>query len=225
MNSAFVIALIALAGSIFSTLLTVFGAPVLQARRDARKALDNYREPLLSAAYELQSRIYNILQLKFVEKFIAGDGAGKREVGINSTLYVFAQFFGWREIIRHEVEYLRFPRYGQTRETARLLRTIEETFLDSNRGLQLMIWRAEQRGLGERMITTANGKMSCLGYASFLDQCAAMNVWLEPLKRDLEQLDDDGRKRLVDLQHQLLDLVRQLDRKHVRYSLQELRRA
>jgi hypothetical protein len=61
MNTAIVIALIALAGSVFSTIVTVFGAPALQARHDAKKALDNYREPLLAAAYELQARLYNIL--------------------------------------------------------------------------------------------------------------------------------------------------------------------
>jgi len=48
MNTAIVIALIALAGSVFSTIVTVFGAPALQARHDAKKALDNYREPLLA---------------------------------------------------------------------------------------------------------------------------------------------------------------------------------
>src|SRR6266568_4584197 len=38
MNTAIVIALIALAGSVFSTIVTVFGAPALQARHDAKKA-------------------------------------------------------------------------------------------------------------------------------------------------------------------------------------------
>jgi hypothetical protein len=37
MNTALVIALIALAGSVFSSAVTVFGAPALQARRDAKK--------------------------------------------------------------------------------------------------------------------------------------------------------------------------------------------
>src|SRR6266536_2855001 len=116
MNTAIVIALIALAGSVLSTIVTVFGAPALQARRDAKQALDNYREPLLAASYELQARLYNILQLKFVEKYISDDTAGKRNPAIESTLYVFAQFFGWREIIRREVQYLRFSRDGQTRD-------------------------------------------------------------------------------------------------------------
>ena len=94
------IALIALAGSVLSTIVTVFGGPALQARHDAKKVLYNYREPLLAASYELQARLYNILQLKFVEKYISDDTTGKRDSAVESTLYVFAQFFGWREIIR-----------------------------------------------------------------------------------------------------------------------------
>jgi hypothetical protein len=217
MNTALVIALIALAGSIISTAITVFGAPALQARRDAKKALDSYREPLMAAAYELQARLYNILQLRFVEKFIDDDTAGKHDSAIESTLYVFAQFFGWQEIIRREVQYLRFSRDTRTRETGQLLRDIGETFLLDKYGPQFMIWRVEQRGLGERMIVSADGKLTCLGYASFLDQRATMNEWLQPIENAFEHLQDEGRKRLVELQHLLLELVKKLDDKQKRY--------
>jgi hypothetical protein len=224
MNTAIVIALIALAGSVLSTVVTVFGAPALQARRDAKKALDTYREPLLAASYELQARLYNILQLKFVEKYISDDAAGKRTPATESTLYVFAQFFSWREIIRREVQYLRFSRDRQTREIGRLLQDIGETFLSDKYGSQFMIWRVEQRGLGERMILSADGKMTCLGYASFIDHRSTMQEWLQPLESDLENLRDGGRRRLTQLQHLLLELVRQLDDKQKRYPF-ELKKA
>lgn len=220
MNTAIVIALIALAGSVLSTIVTVFGAPALQARRDARKALDTYREPLLAASYELQARLYNILQLKFVEKYISDDTAGKRNPAIESTLYVFAQFLGWREIIRREVQYLRFSRDRQTREIGRLLQDIGETFLSDKYGSQFMIWRVEQRGLGERMIESADNKMTCLGYASFIERRPTMQEWLRPLEDDLEKLRDGGRKRLTELQHLLLELVQQLDDKQKRYPFE-----
>jgi hypothetical protein len=224
MNTAIVIALIALAGSAFSTIVTVFGAPALQARRDAKKALDTYREPLLAASYELQARLYNILQLKFVETYISDDTAGKRNPAIESTLYVFAQFLGWREIIRREVQYLRFSRDGQTREIGRLLQDIGETFLSDKYGSQFMIWRVEQRGLGERMTESAGNKMTCLGYASFIEHRPTMQEWLRPLENDLENMRDGGRKRLTELQHLLLDLVIQLDDKQKRYPF-ELKKA
>jgi hypothetical protein len=195
MNTAVVIALIALAGSVFSTIVTVFGAPALQARRDAKKVLDNYREPLIAASYELQSRLYNILQLKFVERYISDDTAGKCNSAIESTLYVVTQFFGWREIIRREVQYLRLSRDRQTREIGQLLRNIDETFLSDKYGPQFMIWRVEQRGIGERMIESVDGRISCLGYASFIERRPTMEEWLTS-EHDLEHL-DGGRNRLT----------------------------
>jgi hypothetical protein len=224
MSAAVVIALIALAGSVVSTVATVFGAPAIQARREARRVLEIYREPLLAACYELQARLYNILRIQFVEKHIVGDRAGKRGQAIQTTLYVFAQFFGWREVIRREVQYLRFSRDRQTREIARLLRDIGETFLSDEYGPQFMIWRVEQRGIGERMIVSADGKMACLGYASFIEQRATMQEWLDPLEHDLEDLGETGRQRLTELQHLLLELVRRLDEEQTRYPF-EMERA
>jgi hypothetical protein len=217
MNTAIVIALIALAGSVLSTIVTVFGAPALQARRDAKKVLETYREPLLAASYELQARLYNILQLKFVEKYIIDDTAGKRDSAVESTLYVFAQFFGWREIIRREVQYLRFSRDRYTREIGQLLQDIGETFLSDRYGSQFMIWRVEQRGLGERMIVSSDSKMTCVGYASFIERRPTMQEWLRPLENDFENVADGGRERLTELQHLLLELVRKLDDKQKRY--------
>jgi hypothetical protein len=220
MDAAFVIALIALAGSLLSTIVTVFGAPALQARREAKKVLDNYREPLIAASFDLQARLYNILQLRFVEKYLKAEDPGRRDSALESTLYVFAQFFGWREIIRREVQYLRFSRNRQTREVGQLLRDIEETFLSDAYGSQFMIWRVEQRGIGERMIESVDSKKNCLGYASFIRQRSTMEEWFAALVDDLENLQDDGRNRLTELQHVLVTLVRQLDDKRRRYPFE-----
>jgi hypothetical protein len=224
MDAAIVIALIALAGSVLSTVATVFGGPAFEARREARKVLETYREPLLAAAYELQARLHNILRNNFVEDYVVGNKAGKQHAALESTLYVFAQFFGWREIIRREVQFLRFTRDEETRDVARLLRDIGETFLTDDFGAQFMIWRVEQRGLGERMIMASDGKPACMGYASFMEQRVNMKEWLEPLEHDLRQIEDNGRKRLTAAQHLLVDLVRKLDAKQTRYPF-ELQKA
>jgi hypothetical protein len=117
MEVAVVIALIALAGSIFGTRAMVFGAPVLQARREAKTVLDGHREPLLAAAYELQSRLHTS-SATASSRTTWGTKAGKQEAALESTLYVFAQFFGWRKMIRREIQFLRFPKDGATREVA-----------------------------------------------------------------------------------------------------------
>jgi hypothetical protein len=217
MDTAVVIALIALAGSILSTLATVFGTPVLHARREAKAVLARHREPLLAAAYELQSRLHNILCNRFVEDYVLGTKARKQDAALESTLYVFAQFFGWREIIRREIQFLRFPKDDETREVAGILRNIAETFLTDDYGSQFMIWRVEQRGLGERMIVTSDGTPTCMGYATFVEQRATMKEWLVPLARDLSEIEESGRKRLTKLQHLLLELVQKLDEDQTRY--------
>jgi hypothetical protein len=220
MDTAVLIALIALAGSAFSTVVTVFGAPFFQARRDARRTLETYREPLLAAAYELQARLHNILKGTFVEDYVSDGSSAKHEAALESTLYVVAQFFGWREIIRQEVQFLRFSRDAKTRQISALLLAIGEVFLSDQFGAQCMIWRVEQRGLGERMIAASSGRATCIGYASFIDQRASMSRWLVPLERDLGQLDEGGRARLTELQHLLLDLVQKLDDGHARYPFE-----
>jgi hypothetical protein len=219
-DAAIIIALIALAGSLISTVATVFGAPALQARREAKLKLETYREPLLASAFELQSRLHNILRGRFLEKFLFDESRAKQDAALQSTLYVFAQFFGWREIIRREVQFLRFPRDEQTRETGRLIQRIGEAFLTDDYGTQLMIWRVEQRGLGERMITTTNGQLRCMGYAAFIEQRETMKEWLEPIERDIRNLDDGGRRRLTEVQHLLLDLVQRLDPERTRYPFE-----
>jgi hypothetical protein len=161
--------------------------------------------------------LYNILALDFIGKWVKDERTGKRDAAIHSTLYVFAQFFAWRELIRREVQYLRFSRDEQTRLFAQLLRDIGEEFLADRYGQQFMIWRVEQRGLGERMIIPADGGKACLGYAAFLDQRGMMDEWLNPIERDLENIDDGGRKRLTNVQHLLVDLIRQLDDNKKRY--------
>jgi hypothetical protein len=217
MSTALILALIAIAGSLASTVVATFGLPAVQAKRDSKKVLDTYREPLIAASFELQSRLYNILALDFIGKWVKDERTGKRDAAIHSTLYVFAQFFAWRELIRREVQYLRFSRDEQTRLFAQLLRDIGEEFLADRYGQQFMIWRVEQRGLGERMIIPADGGKACLGYAAFLDQRGMMDEWLKPIERDLENIDDGGRKRLTNVQHLLVDLIRQLDDNKKRY--------
>ncbi|MDQ6805348.1 MAG: hypothetical protein M3065_10360, partial [Actinomycetota bacterium] len=118
MDAAIIIALIALAGSILSATATVFLPPLLQSRREESKTLASYREPLLAAAYELQARLHNILRKRFLEKWLMGAPADKQDAALQSTLYVFAQFFGWREVIRRDVQLLRFSTDADTRDVA-----------------------------------------------------------------------------------------------------------
>lgn len=80
-------------------------------RSEAKVVLDRYRGPLLAAAWELGDRIDNIRHDRFLDYLDEDSGlAIQAEL---TTLFRFAQYFGWREVLRTEVQLLRFDDEGQ----------------------------------------------------------------------------------------------------------------
>ena len=178
------------------------------------EVLTTYRQPLAAAAFDLQSRLYNIVRLDFFGKF--GGDHERSEDALRTTLFRFAQYFGWTEILRRDVQFLSFPQDDETRRVAELQAEITKCLLTDSYGPALMIWSDEQRGIGEQMIVEEHGKVLCMGYARFRERCDQM---LEPvgarLSRDMKA--EEALPRLRDAQHLLCELVEVLDARRVRY--------
>jgi hypothetical protein len=95
-----------------------YNRPVWKDRVDARRSsqqrsnelLMRYSEPLARAAFDLQSRLYNICR----KWFMTGSGTPEEHRRF-STLWLFGQFLGWVEIVRREVQVIN---YGDIRRTA-----------------------------------------------------------------------------------------------------------
>lgn len=180
----------------------------------AEDVLKRYREPLAAAAFDLQSRLYNILRLDFAGKF---GNHERSEDALQTTLFRLAQYFGWTEILRRDIQFLSFPEAEDTQSVADLQSEIAKAFLSDSYGHALMIWKDEQRAIGERMIVEEHGKVLCMGYATFGDKCDELFApWRERLRA--EQSDEASAARLRDVQHLLCDLVEALDSHRVRYT-------
>jgi hypothetical protein len=187
----------------------------------AADVLATYREPLAAAAFDLQSRIYNILRMDFFARW--GNTDPHSEDAITSTLFRLAQYFGWTEILRRKIQFLSFPEDKDTRKVARLQSDIAHCFLTDAYGLALMIWSDEQRAIGEQMIVEEHGDVLCMGYARFRERCAdTFVVHLDRLRTEIG--DPKMTERLRDAQHLLCDLVETLDSRRVRYT-RDLERA
>jgi len=186
---------------------------------DAEEVLKRYREPLAAAAFDLQSRLYNILRKEFLERFGTGPLADE---AMWTTLFRMAQYFGWTEILRRDIQFLSFPEDDATRRVAHLQSEITRRFLTDAPGHALMIWSDEQRALGERMILSADGKLMCTGYAAFRDRDDAFGPWRRRVEEGLS--DPASRERLREVQHLLCELVESLDERRVRYT-RDLERA
>lgn len=192
----------------------------------AEEVLTRYRQPLAAAAFDLKSRLYNILRMDFFGEF--GEGHERAEEAQRTTLFRLAQYFGWTEILRRDIQFLSFPEAQDTRRVAELQSEITKGFLTDSYGPALMIWSDEQRAMGERMmgermIVTENDKVLCMGYAAFGDTCdETFAPWRERLRNELSE--ESAKVRLCEEQHLLCDLVETLDSHRVRYT-QDLRRA
>ncbi|MGH3774786.1 MAG: hypothetical protein ACRDRR_03465 [Pseudonocardiaceae bacterium] len=191
----------------------------------AEELTRKFREPLLQAASNLQTRIYNIVELDFFGRFLGADSAdSEKEYAVHNTMYVFAQYFCWVEIVRRESQFVD-PRSDQrNRANALGLEAVLDTFSDSI-GIPekcFRFFRGEQRALGEMMMAPAGvstpgaPRWECLGYAAFVRSLEdeQMARWFRRLRENIEEFAEnpanhDGRLRLI--QRQLMDIIDILD--------------
>jgi hypothetical protein len=230
-DAAIIVAIVAMVSALASAGLSLWGqhrSATVAARREAEGVLAKYREPLIGAAYELQGRLYNILKLGFLHKYYVHGDDARRTYAVENTLYVVAQYFGWSEILRREIQFMSFSDSSKTRAVARRLRRIVELFQsdDPELGRAFLVWRGEQRAIGECMIDRTDDQVQCLGYAGFLDRRdAPLGPWLARLEADIDAIARERNPRLTELQHGLVDLVKELDTAGIRYGDDELQKA
>ncbi len=186
--------------------------------------MGRYREPVLRSAVDLQSRLYNIARNRFLKVYFVKSEA-ERAYAITSTLYVVAEYLGWVEILRREVQYLDLGDLQANRRLAELLERITTWFLTDEVDDAFRLFRGEQRAIGEIMLVARPvnelARYECLGFAAFvlrLDH-PEFAKWFARMTDDVERLakcDDVSERRLRALQHALIDLIDFLDRDRAR---------
>lgn len=188
----------------------------------AEEILAKYREPLVQAAFELQSRLYNIIRGGLLQNFHLKGNELERAYTIENTLFVFAQYLAWTEVIRREIQFLNLGEIDSTRRLSRLLDRIRSIMLSSRLGKVCRIFRGEQRAIGELMILTKDNENFCMGYAAFVARKdTEFRHWFGPLHESIDELarnssSDQGRLQL--LQHALVDLIDYLDPNYMRFD-------
>jgi len=180
----------------------------------AKAQLDKYREPLLVAANELGDRIDNIQNKGFLAYLRV---SGRRsDTVVLSTLFRFAHYFARLEMLYTDMSAMRFESDEDTRAVAGLIAAIGRTWA-SDRFSSFMIWREEQRAIGELMChETSQTRKDCLGYSEFVQRYdERFKGWLGELADDLRAPGAAQNPRLTALQDLLSQLVRKLDEESV----------
>jgi hypothetical protein len=181
-------------------------------RSQAKVILDQFRGPLLDAAWELGDRIDHIRNRRFLDYRV--EGSGREQDAKLTTLFRFAHYFGWREVVRTQVQLLRFENEEDTRLVAGLLGDLSWVLssdrLDESRA---MLWSDEQRGIGELMVVDRDGTPPAVrGHAAFhRDYDDLFAPWMERFAQDLLTPAVAQGDRLRLLHWALLGVVRLLD--------------
>jgi hypothetical protein len=192
----------------------------LTRKRQLDDVMGRYRQPLLQAAVDLQSRLYNIVQKRFLHKYYVAPDSDPAGYATTSTLYVIAEYLGWVEIVRREVQYLDLGDLEANRNMTDLLEKIGQTFLSDEVDGAFRLFRAEQRAIGEIMLVKRPAaelaRYESLGYAAFTQKLEEPDFakWFTQLTKDIERLahcEDVREQRVLNLQHALIKLIDFLD--------------
>lgn len=204
---------------------------------EQRDLMASYGASLAWAAFDLQGRLFNILyghvvdrapdtRVGYLTSFLTRGSDGEAEYARRSTVFVLAEYLGWVEILRRDVQFLDLGRSYVNRRVMEQLSTVGHALSrvtrDSN---ELRLFRAEGRAVGELMVHPEGepGRRRCLGFAEFchrLDHDAVFRGWFQRLLDDVDALAADtgpAVDRLADVQRQLIRLIDLLDPKAERF--------
>ncbi|GAA4882482.1 hypothetical protein [Actinomycetospora straminea] len=195
----------------------------------ANDLMVKYANPLARSAFDLQSRLYNIAN--------GHSGGADPEYFRMNTLYLLAEFLGWLEIVRREIQFLDLEgeasARGLKRQLHELQRRLARTGTESTGDLMYLYW-GQQRAIGEVMIVArpdapargAGPSSECIGYAKSVERQGEPNFskWFDRIGGQIDQLRQarqPGKKiqlphRLVYLQSDLVDLINLLDPNKIR---------
>jgi hypothetical protein len=194
--------------------------------REAQTAalMSKYRDPLLRSAIDLQSRLYNIHQQFFLGYFYNQSHSAK-EYAITNTLYVIAEYLGWVEILRREIQFLDLGDSTLNRRLSVLLVNINQAFSRGKFGGIFQLFNGEQRAIGEVMTVTRSiegvSRYDCMGYATFVKNMRdtpEFSDWFLKLREDINTIattHEAKTDRIALIQSNLIDLIDFLDPERV----------
>jgi hypothetical protein len=141
---------------------------------------------------------------------------------------VLAQFFGWVEALRVDVQFLDLGQLERSRQLRDHLDAVRQVLAtDRLPDQRLRVFWGQQRAIGELMMCEIDKDRDrgrqCLGYAAFtsrLDDGASFGPWLSKVENDLVHAAASKSfdpARLQQTQHALIDLIDFLDDPPVRF--------
>ena len=222
-----IIAVVSLVGSLAAAGFTgwiSFYIDQVKRHSEAKALIHKYRDPLTLAAYDLQSRLWGLVQQNLL-RYV--DDEDKKDLVYVYTAFLVGQYLSWAYILRRQAQFLRFSTDKTNNQLNQILDTITGEFsLDRHQGEDpFMLWRGQQMAIGELMTLEEQGQLYCMGFAAFAHKYkndSEFKKWFQPIETGIALLvnarahgNSVAANRLRRLQHLLIDLVLLLDQDRV----------
>ncbi len=193
----------------------------VRANAQLRKEISSYSEPLARAAYELQSRLYNILDQDFLEFYLVKGDDREQVYAVNNTAFLIGQYLCWTELARSEIQFIDLGESTKTRVLSTLQDSISRSWGTDAYPRILRIFAGEQRAIGEVLTQAGADPLGCMGYGTFLKKFKpGTDLLIDAVRADISSLGvalEPAETRLTTLQHQLIDLLNLLDSDYLRF--------
>lgn len=171
-----IVAVVSLTGTIIAIIVTTYFAYLTDERKrrqELNKFFAKYKDALLLAAQDLQSRLKNITDLTVMDYYQqGGPHCPQKDSLLLYTTFVVGQYLCWIWIIRQQAQFLQFETLDATRDVTVAITSITAEFGTDQYeadlpNLPFMLWRGEQMAIGEVMLREGGGEISPIGYAEF----------------------------------------------------------
>ena len=228
-TASIIIAVISLTGTLAASSIAAWMTVYNEERkrnREADRLIAKYRDPILTAAQDLQSRLHNITDSRLLSWYEGS--AEQRDNLIKYTCFLVGEYLSWSYILRRQGQFLSLLTDKSKVDYSNLLGRIVGIFSSDGLGelgAPFALWRGQQMAIGEIMTTKEDGELFCIGFAKFSsqwEQDESFQAWFTPLASSITKMAEayayrqvvpDHRMRL--LQHLLLELIEMLDPKHL----------
>lgn len=169
-------------------------------QEEVRERLNRQREPLIEAVDDLTRRLTNIIDGAFLA-YLDDSDPHRREMAELSTLYRFGKYFAAVEELRRGYDAWTLEQAEETRGVERAIEGIAEV-LASDSYPDFMVWRDEQRAIGELM--TDRATCAPIGFAEFVTRVEAdLAKWFAPMLMDITAVRAGESLRLRRLREEL----------------------
>jgi hypothetical protein len=185
-------------------------------RLQERRRVDSlYVNPMLFAAQDLQSRLFNLLERDGLIPLRERDPAGGYAV---ETVYLLARYLAWEQLL------LRFTNFASDARVVRLTQQIREVLASDRDGVDpWCLFRPTQTALGQEVTVWRQGEVGFADSLPLVDfekkmkDGLAADLHLDDavlsLQRasDIKDLDLRSRQRLAEVQSVLVDLLEHVE--------------